>query len=97
MSEIHWWLFPLGILLDLIWVFWMASVEKMWMWRAGFWGMMTAAVGIIATVDIVHDPIQSIPYLGGLFFGSVAGVWFKRRKHNADVNSRANQAGSKTD
>lgn len=79
---IHWWLFPLGIVLDMIWVFWMHAVEKMWKWRAGFWGMMTAVVGLMATVDVVHNPIQSIPYLAGIFVGSVLGVQLKKREKN---------------
>lgn len=77
---IHWWLFPVGIILDLIWVLWMNAVEKEWPLRAGFWGMMTAAVGIFATIDIVHEPRQAVPYLGGLFFGSMFGVLLKKRK-----------------
>lgn len=80
---IHWWLFPLGIALDMIWVFWMHAVEKMWTLRAGFWGMMTAAVGIFVTVDVVHSPIQSMPYLAGIFVGSMLGVQLKKRNKNA--------------
>lgn len=76
----HWWLFPVGIVLDLIWVLWMNAVEKEWMWRAGFWGMSTAAVGLYATIDIVHDWQHAIPYLGGLFIGSMLGVCLKKRK-----------------
>jgi hypothetical protein len=76
----HWWLFPLGIVLDLIWVMWMNAVEKEWIWRAGFWGMLTAAIGLFATIDIVHEPLRAIPYLVGLFFGSALGVAIKKRK-----------------
>lgn len=79
---IHWWLFPLGIILDFVWIMWMHAVAKSWPLRAGFWGMMCAAVGLVATVDIVHDPIQSVPYLAGLFVGSYLGVSLKRKKGN---------------
>lgn len=82
LTHIHWWLFLVGVVLDLIWVLWMNAVEKEWPWRAGFWGMMTAAVGLYATIDIVHDYQHAIPYLGGLFFGSALGVYLKKKKRN---------------
>lgn len=82
LTHIHWWLFLVGVVLDLIWVLWMNAVEKEWPWRAGFWGMMTAAVGLYATIDIVHDYQHAIPYLVGLFFGSALGVYLKKKKRN---------------
>lgn len=78
--DMRWWLFPIGICLDIIWVFWMNAVEKDWPIRAGFWGTATAAVGLFATIDIVHDWKHAVPYLAGLFFGSYAGVLLKRKK-----------------
>lgn len=80
--DMHWWLFPVGIGLDIIWVLWMNAVEKEWPLRAGMWGMATAAVGLFATIDIVHDWQHAVPYLAGLFFGSWAGVLLKRRKRS---------------
>ena len=86
--EIHWWLLPLGVVLDIIWVLWMNAVEKEWPIRAGWWGMLTAAVAMFATVDIVHEPIQSVPYLMGLFIGSYLGVsWKKRKRQNASTTN----------
>jgi hypothetical protein len=91
MINLHWWLLPLGILLDLIWVLWMSAVQKDWPLRSGFWGMATVAVGLFATVDIVDDHIQCIPYLMGSFIGSVVGVYIKRH-----VNQKENREASKT-
>lgn len=75
---IHWWLLPLGFALDVLWILWLNSVQKEWPWRSGFWGTVLGAVTLFATVDVVHDPIQSIPYLTGMFIGSVVGVYVKK-------------------
>lgn len=79
METVNLWLLPLGIVVDVIWVLWMNAVQKEWPLRAGFWGMMTAAVGILATVDIISNYYNAIPYLVGLFIGSWGGVILKRR------------------
>jgi len=82
-TEVHWWLFFVGVGLDVIWVLWMSAVEKEWPIRAGFWGMATAAVGLFATIEIVHDWQHAVPYLVGLFFGSYIGVFLKKKKKYA--------------
>lgn len=75
------WLYLLliGFLTDIVWVMWMDAVAKLKPWKSGFWGVMTSVVGLIAIVNIVENHWHTIPYLIGMFCGSVVGVYYKRK------------------
>jgi len=77
--DLNWWLFVYGFCLDVFYILWLNSIEKNWMWRASIWGTILGAITLFATVDVVHDPLQSIPYLLGMFVGSVVSMYYKKR------------------
>lgn len=76
---INWWLFVYGFTYDVFYLLWLTSIEKNRMWRASFWGTILGAIPLFAAVDVVRDPVQSIPYLSGMFCGSMYGMYLKKR------------------
>lgn len=72
-------IFLYGFALDVFYLLWLNAIDKMQVWRASLWGTILGAVTLFATVDVVHNPLQSIPYLAGMFVGSVVGMSIKKR------------------
>lgn len=77
--EVNWWLFVWGFALDVLYLLWLNAIDKIHVWRASIWGTILGAVTLFATIDVVRDPFQAIPYLSGMFVGSVVGMYVKKR------------------
>jgi ABC-type multidrug transport system permease subunit len=88
LPEPNWlWLvaFLAGFIMDFMWILWMWATEKCRPWIAGWVSLSQYAIGLFAIVEVIHNKEFCIPLFAGYFLGSVAGVyWKKRRQENSE-------------
>lgn len=71
--------FTFGLLIDAVYVFWVVAVEKNRIHLAGLCTVCIATSSSLGFLDIVDNHWLLVPYLFGIYLGTILGVWLKRR------------------
>lgn len=71
-----------GFLIDVLYVFWMLKVAAYQRWQAGLFSMGLAIPAMLGYQEFMKDNWMMIPYLLGLFVGTVTGMTLDRRITN---------------
>ncbi len=66
--------FVAGFVIDFAYVGWMKSVEAHQPIQAGLFSVLVAACGLFAVFEAFKQKKMVIPYLAGLFFGTVCSM-----------------------
>jgi hypothetical protein len=66
--------FCLGFLIDIMYVIWILAVASGSVWLASFASVGMAIPGIFGYMAILEDRKMAVPYLLGLFFGTMCGT-----------------------
>lgn len=74
--------FCYGLILDTMYVIWMRCVNQERKWAASVASVGVAAPGLMGYVNVSRDLTYAIPYLAGLFFGTLAAMTFWPQKES---------------
>lgn len=77
-----WWLFPLGVLYDFLYILWYWAAERERAWLGGFASIAVVGVGMTGLLEAVDNRWTLVPYMLGLFMGSVWGIKLKAYWNN---------------
>lgn len=83
-----WWLFPLGVLFDFLYILWYWAAEKERAWLGGCASVAIVGVGMTGLLQAVDNHWNMVPYMAGLFLGSVLGIKFKSYWNKRNVQRR---------
>ena len=64
---------------DLIYVYFVKSIQDDHPWRAAWWSMAVTFTASVAVINYTEDHWALIPALAGAYCGTLFGMWIKRR------------------
>ncbi len=71
--------FAYGLVLDIFYVLWVLSVHERAKIKAGIFSIFISAPAVLGIVEITSSIWLIIPYLAGIFVGTVVGLTLHER------------------